>query len=184
MPGAHWWPVHGAAPQAGWAAGRGGRCRARRPARPGATGVKEGLVMDIPQAVPTSAQPSCPLPSQHTLARAPHTLCLAGGSLCPGTYGDPSQPSPHRSLATHCGPHLPEVLSNSSAARSTCSAGSKMPVQGSWHQALRGGPHSCWYLPTPLLVCSAEGVGRLPPSQGLLTAHARLNFHLQELPQG
>lgn len=51
-------------------------------------------------------------------------------------------------------------------------------------------PGALWWPPFMLvsphtvLVCSAERVGRLPPLQGLLTAHAQLNFHLlQELPQ-
>lgn len=47
VPVAHWWPGHGMAPQAGWAAGGGGRCRARKPARPGAVQGREELVTTL-----------------------------------------------------------------------------------------------------------------------------------------
>lgn len=45
-----------------------------------------------------------------------------------------------------------------------------MRIQGSQHQALCGGPHSCCCLPAPLLVYSVEAVGRLPPPKGSLQA--------------
>lgn len=101
VPAACWWSGHEAAPGAGWAAGGGGRCRARSSAQPGAVQGRDGAVT-TPCNIQSCSSPCpvplrgwmmtdstwavlhyCPLPSQHTLTGALHTLCLAGCSPCP-----------------------------------------------------------------------------------------------------
>lgn len=65
VPAAHWWPGCGVAPQAGWAAGGGGRCRARRPAQPGAVQRREGVVTTCCSPQSCSLH-SCPPGWMHT----------------------------------------------------------------------------------------------------------------------
>lgn len=194
VPAARWWP--GAAPQAGWAAVGGGRCRAKRSARPGAVRGRDGAVTTAASCAQHPWVDACSPTTPGWHPQLPTSLPAHPGQSpkhpLPGrmrslpSAGIPAlSPSPHlsgwlivvlpylkgKATAQHPGAHLP------------WEAGCERRAPGTRHSTVApihaaASPHCSQFT-------VRRGWAGSHSHKGLLTALTRLNFHLlQELPQG